>query len=213
MNQTSENPDVNPEGEAPKEGHADNGAENAAPEATENDNAAEDAQAADPLLVAQAEIADLKDKLLRAIAETENLRRRGERDKADASNFAITSFARDLLPVGDNLNRAIDSLPEEARDNEAVKPLLDGVEMTSRELMNILERHGIRKVDPMGEKFDHNLHQAMFEAPGTGQPDGTVVQVMQVGYVLKERLLRPAMVGVAKGGNDEKPHESVDTTA
>ncbi|MFC7049781.1 nucleotide exchange factor GrpE [Emcibacter nanhaiensis] len=166
----------------------------------------------DALAAAMAEIADLKDKLLRAVAETENLRRRAEKERQDASNYAVTAFARDLLPVSDNLRRALDSLPEDADGNETLKALVEGVEMTERELLNNFEKHGIRMVDPKGEKFDHNLHQAMFEVPNSGEADGTVVQVMQVGYTLKDRLLRPAMVGVAKGGSGEKT-EHVDTTA
>ncbi|WP_321393436.1 nucleotide exchange factor GrpE [Emcibacter sp.] len=168
--------------------------------------------AEDALAAAQAEIAELKDKLLRAVAETENLRRRAEREKQDATNYAVTAFARDLLPVSDNLRRALDSLPEDADGNETLKALVEGVEMTERELLNNFEKHGIRKVDPKGEKFDHNLHQAMFEIPNSGAEEGTVVQVMQVGYTLKERLLRPAMVGVAKGSAPEK-QDHVDTTA
>ena len=168
----------------------------------------------DPLEAAQAEIAELKDKLLRAVAETENLRRRAERERQDAANFAITNFARDLLSGGDNLRRALESLPGGAEKDETLKTLLDGVEMTERELLNSFEKHGIRKIDPKGEKFDHNYHQAMFEVPNSGEPDGTVVQVMQVGYVLKDRLLRPALVGVAKGGDKAQPsQEHVDTTA
>ena len=177
-----------------------------------NAEQASDQPADDALAAAQAEIADLKDKLLRAVAETENLRRRAEKERQDASNYAVTGFARDLLPVSDNLRRALESLPEGADGNENLKALVEGVEMTERELLNSFEKHGIRKVDPKGEKFDHNLHQAMFEVPNSGEEDGTIVQVMQVGYTLKERLLRPAMVGVAKGGSNEKK-EHVDTTA
>ncbi|WP_417317265.1 nucleotide exchange factor GrpE [Emcibacter sp.] len=180
--------------------------------ATENAAQASEQPSEDALAAAQAEIAELKDKLLRAVAETENLRRRAEKERQDASNYAVTAFARDLLAVGDNLRRALESLPEGAEENESFKALVEGVEMTERELLNNFEKHGIRKVDPMGEKFDHNLHQAMFEVPNSGEEDGTIIQVMQVGYTLKERLLRPAMVGVAKGGSGEK-QEHVDTTA
>lgn len=168
--------------------------------------------AEDKLAAALAESAELKDRLLRSVAETENLRRRADREKADAANYAMTAFARDLLGVGDNLRRALDSIPEDTDLGDNAKTLVEGIEMTERELLNMLERHNIRKVDPLGEKFSHDLHQALFEVPNTGEEDGTIVQVMQVGYVIKDRLLRPAMVGVAKGGNTP-PTEHVDTTA
>ena len=164
-----------------------------------------------PLSVAEAEINDLRDKLLRAVAETENVRRRSEKEKADAANYAMTNFARDMLAVGDNLHRALESLPENEELSDNVKTLIEGVNMTGRELNNIFERHGIEKIDPKGEAFDHNHHQAMFEAE-TDDPNGTVIQVMQVGYKIKNRLLRPAMVGVSKGGS-EKAHEGIDTKA
>lgn len=164
-----------------------------------------------PLSVAEAEINDLRDKLLRAVAEAENVRRRAEKEKADAANYAVTNFARDMLAIGDNLHRALDSIPENAELPENIKNLIEGVRMTDRELHNIFERHGIHKIDPKGEAFDHNHHQAMYESE-TNDPDGTVIQVMQVGYKIKNRLLRPAMVGVSKGGSG-KPVEGVDTTA
>lgn len=163
-----------------------------------------------PLTVAEAEINDLRDKLLRAVAESENVRRRAEKEKTDAANYAVTTFARDMLAVGDNLHRALEALPNDAELSDNVKNSIDGVRMTDRELHNIFERHGIKKIDPKGELFDHNLHQAMFEAP-TEDPNGTIIQVMQVGYKIKDRLLRPAMVGVSKGGPDETT--KVDTTA
>ncbi len=151
----------------------------------------------------QAQIATLKDQALRATAEAENVRRRAAREKADASKYGISNLARDLLSVPDNLARAIDSVSEEAQQagSETLQTLLEGVKLTQKELLQVLERHGIQPIHPEGEKFDPNFHQAMFEAPGTGQPDGTVVQVVQTGYLIGERLLRPAMVGVAKGGN------------
>ncbi len=180
--------------------------ENEAPDAS----APQEDQQDDKLAAAVAEIADLKDRLLRAVAETENLRRRSDREKADAANYAMTAFARDLLSVGDNLRRALDSIPEDTDLGDNAKTLVEGIEMTERELLNMLERHNIKKIDPMGEKFSHDLHQALFELPDTGEEDGTIVQVMQVGYKIKDRLLRPAMVGVAKGGN-KAPEEHVDT--
>lgn len=149
----------------------------------------------------EGDAAQLKDQLLRALAEVENVRRRSQKELADAKRYAIAGFARDVLSVADNLSRALESIPTDARSqNELVQSLADGVEMTARELVSVLERHGIREVNPLGEKFDYNFHQAMFETDSTDQPDGTVVEVAQVGYVIGDRLLRPAMVGVAKGG-------------
>lgn len=168
-------------------------------------------EAIDPLAAAEAEITGLKDKLLRAVAETENLRRRAERERSDAANYSVTAFAREMLAVSDNLHRALESAPEEADLSDNAKTLVEGIQMTERELLNIFERKGITKIDPKGEMFDHNFHQAVFEIPDSGEPDGTVLQVMQEGYVIKDRLLRPAMVGVAKGGT--KNTEPVDTTA
>lgn len=154
----------------------------------------------------EAEAAELKDRVLRTIAEMENLRRRTEREVADARQYAIAAFARDMLTAGDNLARAIEAVPEEARSSsEALTALIDGVEMTERDLVNSLERHGVRKLDPLGQKFDPHLHQAVFEVPTSEQPAGTVMQVMQSGYVIGDRVLRPAMVSVAKGA--PKPKE------
>ena len=147
----------------------------------------------------QAELADLKDRLLRSAAETENVRRRADKDKQDASAYAVTNFARDMLNVGDNLRRALDSQPEEVSDD--MKAFVEGVAMTERELLNTMEKYGIKKIEPeVGEKFDHKFHQAMFEVPTEDHPNGSVMQVVAAGYVIKDRLLRPAMVGVAKGG-------------
>ncbi|WP_342640620.1 nucleotide exchange factor GrpE [Rhodoligotrophos ferricapiens] len=150
----------------------------------------------------QAENDSLKDKLLRAMADQENLRRRTEREKGEASQYAITSFARDLLSVIDNFGRALASAPskDEPAVEEAVKNLVVGVEMTEREMLNVLEKHGVRRDDPLGQRFDPNFHQAMFEVEDPSQPAGTVVQVMQTGYRIGERILRPALVGVSKGG-------------
>ena len=144
-------------------------------------------------------IAELKDKLLREMAESENVRRRAERQISDATSYAIANFAREMLAVSDNLRRALDTLGEDAKAGEEMKAFIEGVEMTEREMLNTFERQGIRKIVPQGEKFDHNFHQAMFEVENTGAVPGTIVQVIQPGYVLKERLLRPAMVGIAKG--------------
>lgn len=201
------------ENEKPEIDETDEAAEAETPEAEEGEAQEVDAEA---LL---AENADLKDKVLRALAEVENVRRRTERDKADATKFAITSFARDLLAVGDNLRRALDSLPEDKRQDESLEAFLTGIEMTEKELMNAFEKHGIRAVNPLGEKFDHNFHQAMFEVESADEAPGTVVQVVQTGYVIKDRLLRPAMVGVAKkpaggsNGGQPGPGGNIDTSA
>lgn len=165
-----------------------------------------------PLSVAEEEINDLRDKLMRAIAETENVRRRSEKERTDAANYAVTSFAKDMLAVGDNLSRAVEAIPEGEELSDSVKNMIEGVKMTDRELHNIFERHGINKIDPKGEAFDHHQHQAMFETPTDEHPHGTVLQVMQTGYKIKDRLLRPAMVGVSKGGPARKA-EGVDTKA
>lgn len=146
-----------------------------------------------------AELAETKDRMLRALAETENLRRRGARETEEARKYAVTSFARELLEVSDNLARALESVPDEARENEQVKPLVEGIELTQRTLASCFERQKIIKVAPEpGDKFDHNLHQAMFETETDAQEPGSVIQVMQAGYRIADRLLRPAMVGVAK---------------
>lgn len=168
--------------------------------------AANDAAPSDPLAEAQGEIARLKDQLLRALAETENLRRRAQREREDATKYAATAFARDILPVADNLGRALAAIPAGAAEQDpALNALQEGVAATERQLLAAFERHAIRRIDPMGERFDSNLHQAMFEVPGTGQPAGTIVQVLQPGYLLNDRLLRPAMVGVAKAEAGAKP--------
>ncbi len=150
---------------------------------------------ADELLARDKEIADLKDRLLRAAAETENTRRRLERDKADTAAYAMTGFARDLLAVADNLQRAVQSLPAEGFDNVRA-----GIEATGRELVAIFGRHGISRVDTAGQKLDPNRHQAMIEVPHATLPPGSIVDELQAGYVIKDRLLRPALVSVAKAG-------------
>ena len=163
--------------------------------------AAETAELAAELIAACAEAADLKDKLLRTLAEMENLRRRTEREVADARTYGIAAFARDVLVVADNMQRALAAVPGEAvAGDAALKALVDGVELTERELLKALEKQGVSRFDPAGEKFDPNRHQAMFEIADSAVANGTIVQVMQVGYVLGGRVLRPALVAVAKGG-------------
>lgn len=145
---------------------------------------------------------ELKDRALRLAAEMENLRRRTQRDVQDAKSYAIANFARDMLQVSDNLKRALDAIPAEAKaaGDAGFTALIEGVDMTERAMLAALERHGVKKLDPTGERFDPHFHQAMFEVPNPEVPANTVVQVVQTGYVIGERVLRPAMVGVAKGG-------------
>lgn len=175
------------------------------PEA-ENDVIAETPEAAptpeEQVRVLAAAVDELRDKFLRAVAETDNVRKRAERDVADARAYGIAGFARDVLSVADNLSRALGAVtPEQrAQADETLKALLDGVDLTRREMHNILQKHGVRELDPQGEKFDPNFHQAMYEVPDPQVPAGTVVQVVQTGYAIGERVLRPAMVAVAKGG-------------
>jgi len=147
----------------------------------------------------EGEVAALKDQWLRAMAETENLRRRATRDREEAFKYANTNFARDILSIADNLRRALENCPSTEELPESVKALIQGIELTESALISTFERHGIKKVEPMGEKFDANLHQAMFEVEDESVSAGTVVQVLQVGYTMHDRLLRPAMVGVSKG--------------
>jgi molecular chaperone GrpE len=162
----------------------------------------------------EAEIARLKDQALRALAEQENTRRRAQRDIEENSKYALSNFARDMLPVGDNLRRALETISAEARAADpALAKFAEGVELTERELLNILERNGIKRVDPVGQPFDHNFHQAVMQVENATQPPGTVVQVFQPGYTINGRLLRPAMVTVAKGSGAGAPGAKVDTTA
>ena len=159
---------------------------------------AQDAAAADPAR----EAGELKDRLLRTLAEMENLRRRTERETRDARQYAVANFARDLLAVADNMQRALDTLSADFRDqaDPVVKSHIEGVELTERELVKVMEKHGITKFNPKGQKFDPNVHQAMLEVPDPSVPSGTVVQVMQPGYMIADRVLRPALVAVSKGG-------------
>jgi molecular chaperone GrpE len=146
--------------------------------------------------------AELNDRLLRLAAEMENLRKRSEREVSDTRTYAIAGFARDMLTATDSLSRALTVLPAEARDNAdgALKSLIEGIELTEREMQRLLAKHGVKPIEAEGEKFDPHKHQAMFEVPDPSRPEGTVVQVVQAGFSIGERVLRPAMVGVAKGG-------------
>ena len=213
--EATETPDGKPEPETDVENVTEDGTEEgageeeAAPEEVPEEGTEEAAEDAPPGDDEEEEdlaatVADLNDKLLRALAETENIRRRAERDKEDASKYAISNFARDMLALSDNLHRAMDSVDAETRQNDAaVEQIMVGLEMTAREVNNTFERYGIKIIKAMGEKFDHNLHEALFELDDASKPAGTVVQVVETGYVLKDRLLRPAKVGVSKGGAKE----------
>lgn len=160
------------------------------------------ATAPDPAGESAREAAELKDRLLRSLAEMENLRRRTEKHIADERVYGIASFARDILGVADNMRRALEAVTPELRESadSGVKALIEGVELTERELLRVLEKHGVKKLEPLGAKFDPNLHQAMYEVPDPSVPSGTVAQVMQAGYTIGDRVLRPAMVAVTKGG-------------
>jgi molecular chaperone GrpE len=170
----------------------------------------------------RAEVADLTDRMLRAMADAENTRRRAERDKIDASQYAVTRFARDMLSVADNLKRALESFPAEARAvaTPQMKAVIEGVEATERYLIATLERHGVKLIDTSSGRFDPNLHQAIAQVPGEGRPAGSIVNVVEPGYVIADRLLRPSMVTVARAdssapapapGPSSEPGSSVDT--
>src|SRR5271155_2692533 len=164
------------------------------------------------------EVADARDKMLRTLAEMENLRKRTTREVADARAYGISGFARDVLDIADNLQRALDAVPADTRAaaDPILKALIEGVELTERSLLNALEKNGVKKFDPSGQKFDPNFQQAMYEVPDASVPAGTVVQVVQAGFMIGERVLRPALVGIAKGGakpasaaNSNEPNSAV----
>jgi molecular chaperone GrpE len=169
-----------------------------------------DQDAAAVIEALNAENSQLKDRVLRTLAEMENLRRRTEREVSDAKVYGVSSFARDMLTVVDNLSRALEHLPAEARASAdpAIRSMIEGVELTARDLEAALGRHGVKRLDPKGQKFDPNLHQAIFEAPDETVPSGTVSQVVQTGWTIGDRVLRPAMVGVSKGGPKAAPKET-----
>ncbi len=160
----------------------------------------------------EAQLAELKDQYLRALAETENMRRRSQRQMEEMRKYAAADLAKALLSVVDNLRRALESVPQEERSgNPSLAKFVGGLEAIERDFLQAFEAHHIVKLDPSGQAFDPNLHQAMMRVENSGRPAGTVVQLMQVGYILRDRLLRPAMVGVAKGDDEEPP--KIDTTA
>jgi len=182
-------------------------------EAARPPEAAESAAAAvepSPSTALEREHAEMKDRLLRTLAEMENLRKRTEREIADSRLYGVTSFARDVLGVADNMRRALEVVTPALRSSahSEVKALVEGVELTERELLKALERNGVRQFSPQGEKFDPNLHQAMFEVPDSSVPAGSIVQVVQPGYKIGERVLRPALVGVSKGGPKAAPNSA-----
>ncbi|PCJ68842.1 MAG: nucleotide exchange factor GrpE [Rhodobiaceae bacterium] len=195
--------------------------DDSAAETEAKDSRSEEEKIADAMAALVAENAELKDRVLRAAAEVENIRRRSEREKVDVSKYSIANFARAVLPVADSMRRAIESVPADRKDgsDDVVKSILEGVEITERALLSAFEQNGIVALNPaVGEKFDANLHEALFEVPGSGQPAGTIVQVVDIGYMIADRLLRAAKVGIAKAGDSPAagtppPGGSVDTTA
>lgn len=206
-----DSPTETPADDAPSAAADDANGEAASPEGEQPEAAAEKSPAE--------EIAELKDKLLRSLAENENQIRRARRDREDATKYAAANFARDMLGVADNIRRALEAVPEGmSEEDPAVKAFLEGIALTERELLSTLERHGIKKLSPLGEKFDHGRHEALFEVPTNDAEPGTVVQVVEEGYIIHDRLLRAARVGVSKAltaapASDEDDGHQVDTTA
>ena len=185
--------------------------------AQQQQDSATNAEAGGPDMVPAAQVkaaleaaGDFKDKMLRALAEMENLRKRTEREVADARTYGVTSFARDVLQVADNMHRALDAIGDELREtaDSKVSVLLEGIDLTERELTKVLEKHGVKMFSPLGEKFDPNFHQAMYEVPDPSAAPGTVAQVIQAGYLIGERVLRPAMVAVVKAPSKGAANEN-----
>lgn len=189
----------NPQNDSPAQVDEAPAAETAAEAAPTRSDAERDVAAVQALI---AENASLKDKLLRTLAEMENLRRRTEREVADARAYGVSAFARDMLTFADNLRRALENVPAEVRDaaDNTLKAFVEGIELTERDFLSRLARHGVRKLEPKGQKFDPNFHEALFEAHDETVPPGTVAHVVEEGFAIGERVLRPAKVGVAKGG-------------
>ena len=148
----------------------------------------------------EAELADAKDKMMRALADAENTRRRAVKDREDAGKYAVTSFAKDLLDFSDNFHRALSAIPQDLHDDERIASIITGLEAMDTQLLKTFERHGIKKIEPLDETFNPNFHEVMFEAPVPGKPGGVVIQVVEAGYVIADRLLRAAKVGISKGG-------------
>ncbi len=177
---------------------------------SEDDSTSGTSQESDKIKELEAQIAEIKDQALRAMADTENMRKRTERERGDMQKYAITSFAKDLLSVSDNLRRALETVPENStEENDVLNNLVVGIEATERELLKVFEQKGITKIKPVGEKFNPNFHEVMFEAPSSEYPEGIITQVIESGYILNDRLLRPARVGGSKGAPEE-PTEGSD---
>ena len=208
MNEEKENKDVKlDEGTVEEETSLEEGVE------LQNDEEGEVNEPSNSLEELEAKILELKDQLLRTVADSENLRKRLEREKEQTRKFGIANFAKDLLSIADNLGRALDAAPnKEDVEDKAIENLVLGIQMTEQELQKAFDNNNIRKIDPLGEKFDYNFHQAMFEVEETDQEPGIVVQVLQPGYAIDDRILRPAMVGVAANKAGKK-NVAVDTTA
>jgi molecular chaperone GrpE len=189
--------------------NAERGEETAAPQAESAPAETAERDAFAVIEALNAENSQLKDRVLRTLAEMENLRRRTEREVSDAKTYAVTGFARDMLTVMDNLARALEHAPAEARAaaDPQIQSVIEGVELTARDLEAALGRHGVKRLDPKGQKFDPNFHQAIFEIPDETLPAGAVSQVVQSGWTIGDRVLRPAMVGVSKGGPKAAPKE------
>lgn len=197
----------------PKSDFADTNSEAPAAEAVNGAAApTETAQGGEPdpfkvLEALQAENAEMKDRVLRTLADMENLRRRTEREVGDAKSYGVTSFARDMLTFADNLRRAVEAVPAEVRDaaEPRLRSFIEGIELTERDFLSRLNRFGVKKLEPMGKRFDPNMHEALFEVPDETVPAGTVMQIVETGYAIGDRVLRPAKVGVSRGGPKAEP--------
>lgn len=213
-NKPEENQDPEHDPLAPEPERDENGA---APSFEDELSAASLAQD-EQIATLTAQLAEARDQTLRAVAEMENTRKRLLREREDVRKYAVSDFARDLLDFSDNFRRALGAIPADSLADPLVKNVVEGVSVMEKELGRTMEKHGIRKIEPMGEPFDPNFHEAMFEAPGTGQPAGTIIELIEPGYVLHDRLLRPARVGIAKdegqgSGASGRPGGQIDTEA
>lgn len=205
------NPDLNPSPQEPPESQAP---ESAAPDAAPAGPSPLE-QALLQISELQQQMAAVKDQGLRALAEADNTRKRALKDREDATKYAISNFARDLLDYADNFNRAIDSVPEDLKNSgdDRITNLVTGLEAMQRQLLQTLEKNGVRKLEPRDEPFNPHFHEVMFEVPGTGKPAGTIIQLVDAGYILHDRLLRPARVGVAKDEGQGSAAHNIDTQA
>ncbi len=179
----------------------------------EAEQAAEETALSDKIALLETSLAQGHDQMMRLAADMENLRKRAQREREDAGKYAVSSFARDLLDVADTFGRALQSIPEDLRADERIAPLVTGIEATSRALMNCFEKYGIKKLEPMDEPFDPNFHEVMFETPIPGKQGGIIIQLIEPGYLLHDRLLRPARVGVSKADPTAGAHHNIDTQA